>query len=162
MSELGPLQAYFDGEKQAGLFIAALGIASLAFAFWLYRDGGNFRAMLYPLAIIGLIQVAIGVGLYLRTPPQVAALEKSFSSGDAAAKEAERARMARVNANWKIIELAEVLIIALALIFILALKSRPVFVAVGMGLLIQASLLLAFDLFAEERARIYTEWLLRS
>jgi hypothetical protein len=37
--------------------------------------------------------------------------------------------------------------------------SRPALAAVGMGLLIQAAVLLVFDLIAEHRAHADTRWL---
>jgi hypothetical protein len=159
---LEPLLRYFQGEKHAGVLCAALGLVALALALWVWRAGSPFRTMAFPLGLVALVQLAVGVGLYLRTPPQVAALTARLGGDpDAAqvARSAELARMQRVNRNFKVVEAVEVALIALSLILILALRTRPAVQGVGMGLLLQASAMLVFDLFAERRAHAYTTWL---
>jgi hypothetical protein len=67
--------------------------------------------------------------------------------------------MDRVNANFKMVEIVEVVLIVGALVMAFAFRDRPALTAVGLGILLQAAVMLAFDIFAEHRAQIYTAWL---
>ena len=49
------LHTYFDGERQAGLCAALLGLISCAFATWLWSTTSTFRAMLVPLGTLFLL-----------------------------------------------------------------------------------------------------------
>lgn len=156
-----PLQIYFLGERQAGLCAAALGIASLAFAAWLFRSVSMFRLMMIPLGIIGVLQLAVGIGLYLKTPAQVQALQEGLSQPqsrpEAHAKETQR--MQRVQANFTVLKIAWIVLIAVGLGLVLLARGRPGSVGVGLGILLQAAAMLAFDLFAEARGSEYLRWL---
>ena len=158
MSELGPLLRYFDGEKNAAIVCGVLGVVSLGGAFWLWRHGELLRAMLYPLAIVGALQLAIGIGLYARTPGQVRELTRELEAKPGEARQAELARMQKVNRSFVMIEIAEGVLIVVGLALFLGLRGRPAS-AVGLGLVLEASAMLAFDAFAEQRAHTYTEWL---
>jgi hypothetical protein len=156
---LEPLLRYFQGEKQGGVVCAAMGLVALALSVGVWRAGSELRTMALPLGIVALAQLGIGIGLTLRTPRQVAALTARFGAEPEAARAAEVTRMRRVNRAFAIIEIAEVAIIAASLLLILALRGRPAVQGVAMGLLLQASALLVFDLLAEKRAHAYTAWL---
>ena len=159
MNALGPLFQYFRAEKNAGLFCLALGVCALLFSGWLWRAGEAFRAMAFPVALVALLQIAIGGVLALRTDRQVSKLVTGLENRPAQAKAEEIARMSRVNASFRLVEVAEVILIVTGLVLALALRSRPAVMAVGMGVLLQATLMLVFDLFAEHRAHLYEAWL---
>ena len=67
--------------------------------------------------------------------------------------------MDTVNRNFRGIKIAEVAIIVLSLALVLGFPQPGTWSAVGLGLLIEAAALLAFDVFAHQRALVYTEWL---
>lgn len=155
-----PLQHYFDGEKQGALWCLGLGLVAMATTLWLWRSSGPFRAMAIPLALIGLVQLGIGVGLLARTDGQVATLRRQLAGSPGPARDQELGRMERVNRSFRVIELVEAVLIAGGVILALTLRGRTA-AAVGMGLLVQAAVMLVFDLFAEHRALVYTDWLRR-
>lgn len=158
-----PLHEYFFGERQAGLCIAALGIGALLFTAWLFRSVSPFRAMMIPLGLVGLLQLGVGIGLYLKTPAQVAGVESGLSQADAATRSAahagETARMDRVQKNFVIIKIVWTVLIALGLALAMFGAGRSAMIGVGLGILIQASVMLAFDIFAEARGTTYFAWL---
>ncbi len=65
------LQRYFEAEKQGALWLIELAAVAFAVTVWLWRSQGPFRAMAIPIAITGLGQLGIGVGLFARTDKQV-------------------------------------------------------------------------------------------
>lgn len=154
------LVAYFTAEKHGAIVIACIGIVSAIFGAYLWRTGSPFKAMMWPLLIIGLAQIALGVGLFLRTDPQVARIEDGLRTTPQITAAAELARMTKVNRSFKVIIAIEVVVILAGVILAVALRSRQIaWAAVGMGLVVQAAVTLVFDLFAEYRALAYTRWL---
>ena len=154
-----PIAVYFAGEKQGGALCLALGAVAIALAIWVWRAHPPFRAMAVPLVLIAVVQLGIGAALVARTGKQVATLRADLARDPMAARAGEVARMERVNANFKRIKVLEAMLIVSALVMILAFRGRPAVTAVGRGLLLQAAVMLAFDMFAEHRALIYTSWL---
>lgn len=156
------LHTYFLGERQGGLFVGLLGLLSCAFSAWLASTSSTFRAMVVPMALVGLIQLGVGVGLWVRTPGQVAALETGLGQPEGAARvtrATEIARMERVMRSFLIIKSIELVLIAVGAGLIFGLRQRGWAVGVGMGLIVQGAVMLAFDVFAEARAEIYLAWL---
>ena len=149
------LSVYFDGEKFAGLLLAGVAAAIFAAAAIVYRTKPDLRAFAITLGLLALLQIVLGVGLYLRTGPQVARLVDTLGSQPARFYADESARMARVQQTFVIIEYVEVAVIIATAIAALALKQRPIGVGVALGLLISAACLLAFDIIAERRGAEY-------
>lgn len=68
------LTIYFDSEKYAGLLLAAIGVGIVAAAVLIFRTSPDLRAFAVTLMVIAFAEVALGVGLYFRTGPQVSRL----------------------------------------------------------------------------------------
>ncbi len=161
-----PLRAYFLAEQQAGLCAVGLGFVSLAIAWWLFRSVSPFRSMMIPLGVVGLLQVGVGAGLYIKTPAQVRALEAGLSQATAhpeargpEARDKETQRMQRVQANFVLLKFGWIALVAVGLGLVVFMRGRPGIVGVGLGILLQAVVMLAFDLFAEARGADYLRWL---
>jgi hypothetical protein len=107
------------------------------------------------IGIFALAEIALGAGLYLRTGPQVSRLEGQLRLDAPGYYSAEAARMLRVQRNFVIVEYVELALIVTAAIVALFLKSSAGPAGVALGLLIHASVLLAFDVYAEHRGARY-------
>ena len=153
------LAAYFTAERQGGFLLVALALAAIGFAVYLWVTRSAFRAMGWPLVVLGVFQLVIGLAVALRTPGQVASLEQGLRTSLAATVSAETQRMNTINRNFRIIKIAEVAFIVLGLFLAVFLPHPSTWSAVGLGLLVEAAVLLAFDAFAHQRALVYTKWL---
>ena len=151
------LVTYFQGEKHAGLFLAVAALLGLVAAALFWQPRFSLRPLALTLAVFALIELAIGVGLYLKSGPQVDGLVVQLGKDAAGFFAAEGARMARVQRNFVAIEYIEVALIAITALVALTQKGRFGLAAVALGVLLNASLLLAFDLVAERRGAIYLE-----
>jgi hypothetical protein len=151
------LASYFEGEKNAGLLIAGVGAAMLALAALLYQSRWNLRSFALTLGVLAVVEIVIGVGLYLRTDAQVASLVAQLGSDRARFFADEGARMARVQRTFVVIQYVEVIVAVTAAIAALLLKGRFSLAGVALGLLCHAAFLLAFDLVAERRGAAYLE-----
>ena len=159
---MNELHAYFSGERQAGLVAVLLGVTSLAAAFYLWSARTPFKAAMWPLIVIGLIEAGLGGALIVRTPSQVRTLEAAFASEPQAAAAGERERMARVNLTFRVIMAGEVALIVLGAATVFFLRtSNNTWTAIALAVTLQAAVLLAFDVVAEHRAHLYSDWLSR-
>jgi hypothetical protein len=146
---------YFNGEKSAGLLLAGAAAAVLLLAVIIVRSTADLRSFAVTLAVVALAEIALGVGLYLRTGPQVSGLSRQLASDEGAFVESESARMARVQRNFVFIEYAELAIIVVAALVAVTYKPRTTVAGIALGMLIHASILLAFDVIAERRGSVY-------
>ncbi len=146
---------YFAGEKHAALLLIAAGVVTAAAAAGLFPARWGLRSLAITLGVFAVLYLALGIGLHVRTGPQVGRLLQQLGSDAAAFGAEETARMAKVQRNFVLIEYVEVALAVVSVIAALAFKSRSVLVGVAVGLAINAAFLLAFDLVAERRGAVY-------
>jgi len=149
------IATYFTSEKNAGLVLALLGVIGLAAAVLFWPARWELRSFAVTLGVLALVEIGLGVGLYLRTGPHVGALVALLSSEASRFFADEGARMARVQRNFVVVQYVEVAVIVLAAITALALKHRATVAGIALGLLLNAAILLAFDIVAERRGAVY-------
>jgi hypothetical protein len=149
------LTTYFNGEKNAGLLLIAVGAIGLAAAGLFFPARWGLRSLAVTLGILALAEIALGVGLYLRTGPQVNDLMAQLGSEPARFYAEEGARMARVQRTFVVIEYVELAVILASAIVAITQKHRPTLMGIALGLLISGAFLLAFDLVAERRGAVY-------
>src|SRR4051794_19255726 len=106
------LHTYFDGEKNAGLLLAGIGLAILAGAVAIFPARYELRPLAWTLLVFGVAELAIALGLYLKTGPQVAHLLSQLAEEPAAFFAAERPRMVHVQRNFVLLEIFWVSLIA--------------------------------------------------
>ncbi len=152
------LRTYFRGERlEALIFIAPLGVASVAFAVSLLRDERSpfTWGVAVPFLVLGLALLAVGLGVGLRTGSQVEELLR-LSQTDAGGMIAlEAARMAKVNAWWPIYlrTWTAFALVGLGLRFGV---HKDWALGLGTALLFFAGVGFMIDGFAERRAKPYT------
>jgi hypothetical protein len=153
------LAEYFTAEKQGGFVLVLLALVGFGFAGFLWLTRSAFMAMAWPLIVLGVFQLLVGLTVALRTPGQIAALERGLDTAPAATVAAEIERMATVNRNFRIVKVVEAILMVAGLCLAIFLPHSSAWAAVGLGLLLEAAVLMAFDTFAHHRALVYTQWL---
>jgi len=151
---------FFEEVKESWVFLLA-GLLAMNAGAWLWRSQSAFKHALWPLAAVAVIQVAVGGAIVLRTPGQKAALEAQLSADAPAFKAAETGRVLRVLDAFRFYKLGEIALILVAIGLALFLPHNEIARGWALGLLLQASLMLAADLVAEHRAQIYLEAIAR-
>jgi hypothetical protein len=154
------LTAYFTAEKQGGLLLVALAVASFALGGWLLGTKHLFGAMAWPLLVLGALELVIGVTVAGRTASQVAALETGLRDSRAATVTSEVDRMGRVNGTFELVKKVEIGLIVVGLVFAIVRPAPATLGLVGLGLALQCAALLVFDTFAHHRAQHYVQWLI--
>jgi len=153
------LTEYFTAEKNGGYLLVAIAIVGFGLAAYLWFNRSAFMAMAWPLVVIGALALVVGLGVGLRTPSQVATLEKGLRETRSETVKAEIVRMERVNKSFRIIKIVEIVLIVAGILAVLALPVPGPWSAVGLGILLEATVLLVFDTFAHHRAIVYVNWL---
>jgi hypothetical protein len=149
------LISYFTAEKQEALLFMLVGVAALTASAWLFKTGGRYKGMLYPLAAIALIQVTVGSTVYFRTDGQVAALSTQHQEDRAAFRAQEKQRMEAVTKNFVVYRWIEILLLGVGVVLVLAGRRNELWYAVGLGLTLQSAIMLVLDYLAERRADEY-------
>lgn len=150
---------YFTAEKHGGMFIAAVGLMTLAFSWFLWTNRSVFLHMAWPVVVIAVIMVGAGVGIFLRTPGQVQALEQGLDSEFETTLSKETARMEKVIQTFHMLQRGEAVIVVVGLVMALAFPMASVVSSLGLGLTLMGSLALTIDFIAHHRADIYLHWL---
>lgn len=165
-SVLEQMQIYFDAEKAESLVFVCVGAVALLLSMSVLivreRFGPFLHGLAYPLAAVAMIQIAVGANVYLRTDDQLVQLVSQYQQQPAEFTAQESARMRIVNSNFEIYRRIEIglLLLGVACAAFGAARSYWTLAGVGTGLVLQSSLMLALDFFAEARADVYTAALL--
>jgi uncharacterized membrane protein (UPF0136 family) len=111
--------------------------------------------MAYPLVVIGLLQIVVGGTVYLRTDSQVSTLSAQLQLNPSALKAEETIRMQTVMKNFSIYKGIEMLLLIIGVGMIAFLQRHDIVAGIGVGLVLQAAITLALDIFAETRGTDY-------
>ena len=153
------LAEYFGAERQGGFVLVAVAVSGFGFAAFLWFGRSAFVAMAWPLVVLAVLQLIIGLTVALRTPAQIATLDQGLHTSPASTISAETTRMSAVNRNFRIVKVVEVVVMGLGVLLAIGLPHPGAWAAVGLGLLLEGAVLLVFDAFAHQRALVYTQWL---
>lgn len=148
---------YFAEEKAESWLFVLVGVAAIALSVWLVRTGSAYRGMAWPLVAVGLIQIAVGGAVLLRTDGQVAGLLAELARSPEAVRAAEVPRMEVVMRNFQLYKVIEIALLVVGIVLTYAFRRREVLYGVGVGLVLQSSVMLVLDLFAEKRGDTYLE-----
>jgi hypothetical protein len=151
------MTVYFDGEKNAGLVLFGIGVAVFVAAAVLFPARFELRSLAWTLVVFGLLELAIGMGLYLKTGPQVANLSSRLADDRAALLDSERQRMVKVQNNFVTLERVWALLIVGSTLVAIARKTHVTLSGVALGVLVNTAVFLTFDVVAERRGRLYLE-----
>lgn len=152
------MTTYFGAEKSATMLVMGIGGASLLFSgIALARGNRTFKAMAAPIGAIGLLQIIVGASVYFRTDAQVAAFAEQMASDPGAFTLAELTRMEVVNRGFGLYKWIEIGLLAAgaAAVAVGARRENQIVLGVGIGLVAQSTVMLAFDMVAQDRALDY-------
>lgn len=152
---------YFSAEKRESLLFLMAGAAAVGASGYLWITGSPHRAMAWPLTAVALIQIVVGWTVYTRTGRQVKDLHTLLARDRVAYAAAEIPRMETVEKSFRVYKAVEIALLAAGLAGIFLFRDRMALHAVASGLVLQAGLMLVFDLYAESRAAVYVEQIRR-
>jgi uncharacterized membrane protein len=149
-------------EKQESLLFLIIGIVALILAvtFFFFLKTNFFKGAALPLVLIGLIQIAVGYTVYRRSDEDRIKNVYAYDMNPGQLKNEELPRMRTVNKNFVIYRWVEIACILGGAFLIFYHKTNPEKVfwyGLGLALVIQATVMLGADYFAEKRALQYSQ-----
>ena len=142
------LADYFGGERNAGVALTLIGVASAVAATWLLGARGPLAAMAWPLALGALLGLGVGTGMAFNAHRELTQ-RPTTTTQTIVALDAKLVGQARTYRGATRVELA---LIVLAALLILGLPGATTFRALLIGVLVEGSAFLCFDTFGLSRA----------
>lgn len=158
---MNPIEKYFTAERWWCAGGMALGFLATAVALYclLKIKQPYYNGLAWVLLVLGLFFFIICIGVFLRSPKDVARVHAVIEHDAAQLKQEELPRMERVMRTFKVIMVAEVSLLVLSVVMIWFVPVPPVWKGAFVGVLIMATLMLAFDYLADKRGAEYLEFL---
>lgn len=152
---------YFNQEKVEGLVFIVVGVIALTLAayFTVKVKQPFYNGLAYSLVFLALIQVTVGTIIYLRSPKDIIRVTRMLETEKKLILKEEIPRMEKVMKSFVIYRYIEMTLILTGMIFFVVSSPGTLWKGVGMGLVIQASLMLLLDYFAEKRGHTYLDYL---
>lgn len=160
------IESYFNAEKNESLVFIVLGILALVVAllFIFYWKSNWHRGAAIPFILVGLLHLVAGITIFNRSDQDRIRVVYALDMHPSDLTTKELPRMQKVNSNFVVYRYTEIalLILGLILYFYFRSTSHQLFWAgLGMALAIEAGVSLGADYFAEQRAKKYTELLVK-
>lgn len=158
------IEHYFSAEKQGSLFFLAVGIVAVLAAgilFFVLKTAFQ-KGVAIPMFVVGLVAGAIGFTIYNRSDNDRIRNVYAFDLNPEELKQKEYPRMQKVMKSFRIILIAEVVLLLVGLFiffYFRANEAQQWWSGVGAGLFLMAVAALVLDIAAERRAAIYTKGL---
>lgn len=150
---------YFTEEKIENLFFIIIGIITIALAliFLLLIKYSFFKGMAIPLLAIGIMELSVGTFFFNNSVHEIAQVEHMLKNKSQLLQTHELHRMELVLKNCTIYKFIEIFLISIGVIlFIVFYKSSQIFwKGFGLGLLIQAGLMLYLNMLSQQRLHLY-------
>lgn len=145
---------YFAEERRAAALFVAAGLAAITLALALAARPTPYRGMIPPLVLLGLVEMVVGATAFLRSPRMVETLHEP-QAAENRLRARERERMRRVLRSFRMYKAVEIVVLTAGLTLLMLFPRHTPLYAAGLGCLLQASVLLMLDRFAERRAQEY-------
>jgi len=142
------LPNYHAGERNAGVALTLIGVASAGAATWLLWARGPLAAMAWPLAVGALLGLGVGAGMAFNAHRELTQ-RTAATTHTLVALDATLVGQARAYRSATRVELA---LIVLAALLILGLSGATTFRALFIGVLVEGVAFLCFDTFGLSRA----------
>jgi hypothetical protein len=158
---MNPIIKYFNGEKNESYVFILIGI--LAFAMALYfifvLKSSFWKGVAIPFIIVAMLEFVVGYTIVKRSHNDIERVETFVKNQAQNIKTEEIPRMDKVLSNFVIYRYVEIALIILGIVLMYSSMNDTFWRGIGLGLFIQASIVLCLDFFAERRGHIYMEYL---
>ena len=152
---------YFSAEKGESILFITVGLLSLILSiyFLIKLKQPLFSGLSYSFITIAFVELAIGISIYFRSPKDMIRVNQFIQTEIVKIQSEEIPRMETVLNNFVIYRWIEIGFVLVGIAMFLYFQPTTLWRGVGLGLSIQASLLLLLDFIAESRGKIYLEHL---
>jgi hypothetical protein len=158
---MNPIIKYFNGEKAESYLFIVLGVISLIMAlYFIFTLKTSFwRGIAIPFICVAILEFVVGFTIVNRSPKDIARVENLKDNEPGKILTEEIPRMEKVMHNFMMFRYIEIALIICGIILMYSYTKDALWRGLGLGLFIQASMVLCLDFFAERRGYIYLKYL---
>ena len=158
---MNPVIKYFNGEKAESYIFILIGVIALAMTlyFIFVLKTAFWKGVAIPFIIVASLEFIVGYTIVTRSPKDIIRVETFIQKEPLSIKTLEIPRMEKVMSNFMVFRYAEIALIILGIALMYSSMNDTFWRGIGLGLFIQASIVLCLDFFAERRGHIYLEYL---
>ena len=155
------VQKYFKAERRGGVLLLILGTFFLCVSFYFLGMERFSYSVGFSISfiVIALIQLGVGIVIFVRSPKDLARVEGYVNNSKESIQGKEIPRMKKVMRSFTIYLLLELILIIIGFLLLFVFNLGTLSEGLGLGLIIQTSIMLVFDLFALRRGRKYVTYL---
>lgn len=152
---------YFSGEKSESYLFLFMGVITILFAcyFMMGLKTSFWRGVAIPFIVVALLEIIVGYTIVTRTPKDITRVENFMKQEPHKIKTEEIPRMEIVMKNFRNFRYIEIILIITGIILMYIGLATPFWTGIGLGLFIQAGIVLCLDFFAESRGKVYLDYL---
>lgn len=159
------VEHYFDAERAEAIVFMVVGAVAIiaALTVWCTLKSQWAIGIAIPLVFLAVVQIAVGWSVFKSADRQRTDVVYAMDLDPAAIRDKEIPRMQMVMRNFVIYRYAEWVVLVIGGGLLVAgyrLESTAWWYGLGLGLSLQALILLVLDFFAEKRGTQYLEGLL--
>jgi phosphate/sulfate permease len=158
---MNPIIKYFHGEKAESYIFMMIGVIAFAMALYFFfaLKTSFWKGVAVPFIIVALLEFVVGYTIVTRSPKDIARVETYLQQAPKNIKTIEIPRMEKVMSNFVVYRYVEIALIILGIILMYSSMQDTFWRGLGLGLFMQASIVLCLDFFAERRGHIYVLYL---
>lgn len=158
---MNPIIKYFHGEKAESYIFMMIGVVALAMAlYFLFALKTSFwKGVAVPFILVALLEFVVGYTIVTRSPKDIARVETYLQEAPKSIKTIEIPRMEKVMKNFVVYRYVEIALIILGIVLMYSSMQDTFWRGLGLGLFMQASIVLCLDFFAERRGHSYVLYL---
>jgi hypothetical protein len=148
---------YFNGEKAESYIFILIGVIAFAMALYFFFALKTFfwKGVALPFIVVALLEFVVGYTIVTRSPKDIVRIETFIQKDPQSIKTLEIPRMEKVLSNFVLYRYVEIALIILGIVLMYSSLNFTFWRGIGLGLFIQASIVLSLDFFAERRGQIY-------
>lgn len=158
---MDPVEKYFSGERSESYFFLFMGVITILFAcyFLLGLKVSFWKGVAIPFVIVAILELAVGYTIVTRSSKDIKRVEHFIRYEPDKIQSQEIPRMKLVMSNFKLFRYIELVLIITGITLMYNSGTSPFWRGIGLGLFIQASIVLCMDFFAEHRGKLYLDYL---
>lgn len=152
---------YFNGEKAESYLFISVGVIAFAMALYFFFafKTSFWKGVAVPFIIVALLEFIVGYTIVARSSKDIIRVQTYMTNEPLKIQIDEIPRMEKVLSNFVVYRYVEIALIILGIVLMYSSMNDTFWRGIGLGLFIQASIVLCLDFFAERRGHVYIVYL---
>jgi hypothetical protein len=154
---MNPVIKYFNGEKEESYLFIIIGVVTLSIAlYFIFISKTSFwKGVAIPFIAVALLEFIVGYTIVTRSPKDIDRVEQFIQKSPHNISTQEIPRMEKVMNNFVTFRYIEIALIILGIVMMYSSINDTLWRGIGLGLFMQACIVLSLDFFAERRGHVY-------